>query len=137
MADLMRRCIMHDDVSMHQALHAGANNYGMHEKTREIIRTLMAEHGIRSERQLALSCGMDQSTLHRFLSEKTDTLSFAHIQALAQYFEVTVSQLIGELPLEEDQKIRTVMKVMESLPEYKKYVIVATSQTLATTGNGP
>lgn len=131
MADLMRWCIMHHDAQAHQVPRIATNNALMHEQTREIIRKLMSDHKITSDRRLALECNMDQSTLHRFMTKKTDTLNFNHIQAIAQYFEVTVSQLIGETPLHEDPKIRKVLLAMESLPEYKKDVIVATSQSLA------
>jgi len=103
----------------------------MHEKTRDIIRLLIQRNGIESERQLALGAGMDQSTLHRFMAQKSDTMNFTHMQAIARYFGITVSQLIGELPLDEDPKIRGVMLAMQQLPEYKKDVVLATSQALA------
>jgi hypothetical protein len=135
MADIMRWCIMHNNAVPHQVFPARANNCSMHEKTRDIIRSLMKANEIESERQLALACNMDQSTLHRFLAEKTDTLNFVHIQSLAQYFSITVSQLIGETPIEQDQKIRSVVLAMQKLPEYKKDVIVTASQALASSEN--
>lgn len=103
----------------------------MQNKTREILVQLMQVNGISSERQLALACDMDQSTLNRFLSGKTDNLRLEHLLALAHYFDITVSQLIGETPLIKDQKLAAVMRVMESLPEYKKDVLVATSNALS------
>lgn len=131
MAELMRWCIMQHDASTHQGDCAAANNPAMHELTREIIRKLMVQNDIPSDRRLALDCQMDQSTLHRFMTGKTDTLNFIHLQAIAHNFGITVSQLIGETPLDEDQKIRQVIQAMQQLPEYKKDVIVATSLTLA------
>lgn len=131
MAEVMRWCIMQHDAMAHQVFFAKANNQPMHEKTRAIIRDLMRANEIESERRLALDCGMDQSTLHRFLAAKTDTLNFSHIQALAHHFGITVSQLIGEVPIEQDQKIRSVVLAMQQLPEYKKDAIVATSRALA------
>lgn len=103
----------------------------MHETTRGIIRALMSEHGVPSERQLALDCGMSQSTLNRFLNGDTDTLDFHHLQAIAHYFSLTVSQLIGETPFEADRKIRVVTLAMQQMPEYKKDMLVAASSSLA------
>jgi len=112
-------------------MNPGENNRAMHEKTRDIIRLLMQRNGIESERQLALGSGMEQSTLHRFLAQKSDSLNFMHLQSIARYFGITVSQLIGEMPLDEDHKIRSVMLAMQQMPEYKKDVLLATSQALA------
>ena len=128
---------MHHDAPAHQARGRDANNRPMHEKTRDNIRELAKKHGIESERQLALGCGMDQSTLHRFLSGKTDTLNFLHLQSLAHHFDLTVSQLIGETPIEADPKIRSVVVAMQALPEYKKDALVATSQALLAAGEKP
>lgn len=128
---VMRDCIMHHYARTHQPLDAASNNSGMQEKTRENLTKLMAENGIGSERSLAIACGMDQSTLNRFMSGKTDNLRLEHLVALAHYFDITVSQLIGETPMEQDQKLITVMKAMQTLPEYKKDVLVATSAALS------
>lgn len=103
----------------------------MHDKTREIVRKLIKDNNIRSERQLAIDCGMSQTTLNRFLSGATDSLDFVHLQTLAHYFGLTVSQLIGETPFDEDRKVRAVMLAMQQMPDYKKDVLVATSAALA------
>lgn len=103
----------------------------MHSATRALIKQLMAERDIASERQLALDCDMSQTTLHRFLNGKTESLEFMHLQTLAHYFGLTVSQLIGEVPLTEDPKIRAVLLAMQQMPEYKKDVLVAASFSLA------
>lgn len=131
MADVMRLCIMQHDANVHQVVFAKANNPRMQGKTKEILLSLMQQYQVPSERALAIACEMDQSTLHRFLSGKTDSLRIEHLVALAHYFDITVSQLIGETPLEQDQKMVTVMKAMQRLPEYKKDVLVATSAALS------
>lgn len=102
----------------------------MHEKTREIVRKLMKDNDVRSERQLAIDCQMSQTTLNRFLKGETDSLDFVHLQKLAHYFGLTVSQLIGETPFDEDRKVRVVMLAMQQMPEYKKDALVATSMRL-------
>lgn len=96
----------------------------------------MALHGIDSERQLALDCGMSQSTLNRFMKGQTDSLDFLHIQTIAHHFSLTVSQLIGETPIEGDQKVRAVTLAMQQMPEYKKDMLVAASNSLIEPG-GP
>lgn len=131
MADVMRWCIMHHDATMHQASSGRTNNLAMHEQTREIIRKLMTANAVPSERRLAIDCQMNQSTLQRFMANETDSLNFNNLQSIAQHFGVTVSQLIGETPLQEDVKIRQVVMAMQTMPEYMKDVVVATSQTLA------
>ncbi len=110
----------------------------MHDHTRKIIKRLIADHGIPSERQLALDCNMSQTTLNRFLKGETATLDFSHLQALAQHFSLTLSQLIGEVPFEPDTKIRVVTLAMQQMPEYKKDVLVAASSSLTepTKNNG-
>lgn len=116
---------------MHYIMQAEFENAGMHRRTREILKQLMAEHHIASERQLARDCSMSQSTLHRFIKGETETLEFHHLQSLAHHFSLTVSQLIGETSFSTDPKIRVVMFAMEHMPEYKKDVLVAASSTLA------
>ncbi len=128
---VMHRCIMQHDAPTHQGANALPENARMHEKTREIIKKQMQESGIVSERQLASDCGMNQSTLHRFMKGTTDSLDFTHLQAIAQYFGLTVSQLIGETPFDEDRKVRVVTMAMQQMPEYKKDMLVAASSALA------
>lgn len=122
---------MHHDANVHQVVFPRANNPRMQGKTRENLLKLMQQHQITSERSLAIACEMDQSTFNRFMAGKTDSLRIEHLVALAHYFDITVSQLIGETPLEQDQKLVTVIKAMQTLPEYKKDVLVATSTALA------
>lgn len=131
----MQKCIGLHDASMHYVLQAEFENAGMHTRTREILKQLMADHQVASERQLAHDCNMSQSTLHRFIKGETETLDFHHLQTLAHHFQLTVSQLIGETPFNSDAKIRTVVMAMERMPEYKKDVLVAASSSLTQSGN--
>lgn len=103
----------------------------MHEKTRENIAMLMKAQDVPSERHLALACDMSQSTLHRFLKGETETLEFKHLMALSHYFSLTVSELIGEVPFDEDKKVRAVTVAMQRMPEYKKDMLVAASSSLS------
>lgn len=102
----------------------------MHQVTRDNIRKLMEENGIHSERQLAMECGIVQSTLNRFMGGQTDSFDFVNLQTVAHFFGLTVSQLIGETPFEEDRKVRVVTLAMQQMPEYKKDMLVAASTAL-------
>lgn len=91
----------------------------------------MADKKVGSERQLAIDCDMSQSTLNRFLSGKTEALDFLHLQRIAQHFQITISQLIGEVPMEIDPKVQAVISAMKEMPEYQKDMIVAASSSLS------
>lgn len=126
----MHRYIADHNASTHHFAQAFSQNARMHDETRQNIARLMAKRGVNSVRQLALDCGMSQSTLHRFMKAETDSLDFLHLQSIAHYFSLTVSQLIGETPFDADQKVRTVCMAMQAMPEYKKDALVAISMTL-------
>lgn len=135
---LMHSRITSHDASTHYNLQGLSDNADMHKATREIIAKLMAEQGVPSERHLAIACDMSQSTLHRFLKGETEALEFKHLQALAHYFSLTVSQLTGETPFDEDRKVRAVTLAMQQMPEYKKDMLVAASSSLTKPeGNKP
>lgn len=101
----------------------------MHEKMRANLQALMSEAQI-SERKLATACGFNQSSLNRFMAGLTSSMSLDHVMAMANYFDLTVSQLIGETGFTEDRKIRSVLIAMEHMPEYKKDALVAASTSL-------
>lgn len=103
----------------------------MHDATRSNIRKLMLEHDVKSERQLALDCNITQSALNRFLKGESETLEFLALKTLAGYFDLTISQLVGETPFEADHKIRAVTMAMQQMPEYKKDVLVGVSSSLS------
>jgi transcriptional regulator with XRE-family HTH domain len=128
---LMHSCITHHDASTHYGMQAASDNAAMHQRTRQIIQKLMEQEKVPSERHLALACSMSQSTLHRFLKGETETLDFKHLQALAHYFSLTVSQLTGETPFNEDPKVRLVTLAMERMPEYLKDMMVTASSSLS------
>lgn len=115
----------------------GPDNVGMEPRDpRHIIQLLKARANIASDHELARLCGMAQPALHKYLSGKTAEMEMASYRKLAAYFKVTVSQLLGETPLDYDvhtvdPKIAAVVRVMEALPEYKKDVLVAASNSLA------
>ena len=49
-----------------------------------------------SQAQLAGTIGIDRSALSRFLSRKTDSMSYEHVIAIANYYNVSTDFLLGE-----------------------------------------
>lgn len=66
---------------------------------RERIRELRVARGFRSDRALALAAGLEQPTLARYLSGKTKEMTVENLEALARTLKVTLSELMGEVPL--------------------------------------
>ncbi len=71
---------------------------------KETIKELMKASQISKIAELARQVDVPQQTLHRIASGATTNPQVATLQAIADYFEVTVSQLIGEEPLLLDDK---------------------------------
>tara|TARA_R110000868_G_scaffold380784_4_gene647043 strand:- start:35004 stop:35651 length:648 start_codon:yes stop_codon:yes gene_type:complete len=67
-----------------------------------ILRQLMAEVHI-TEAELARKTDIPQPTLHRILSGATKSPRGASLAPLANFFSVTINQLLGEDPLPEDR----------------------------------
>jgi hypothetical protein len=53
------------------------------------------------------------------------------LAALCKAHGVTVAEIIGEKPIDIDDKTRRVIKAMEEMADYKKDVVVSTAETLA------
>lgn len=102
-----------------------------HEKTRNTIKCLMLENDIRSERALAIACGMSQATLNRFLSGRTQSLDVYRLRSLSKYFSITISQLIGEIPLQVDPKINAVERAMSLMSDEKKNELMSISNSFS------
>lgn len=71
-------------------------------KTSQILRNLMAEVNI-SEAELARKTGIPQPTLHRILSGATRSPRGASLSPLANFFSISISQLIGDDKLPTDR----------------------------------
>lgn len=73
-----------------------------------------------------------QPTLWRILNHKsTGYPSYETLHLIASYFGIAVSQLTGELPLEEDMEIQTLANTARLLSGYKRRVLINTALTLA------
>lgn len=90
---------------------------------RRIIRAQLEARGW-NEKQLAELVGVNQSTISRLMRETTDDVRFSTLQAIANVFGLSVSQIIGEEPIEADSHLRTVRQAMQRMPEYVKDALV-------------
>lgn len=119
-------------------------NAGMHSKeaadnARGMIRAFMERRGYTSERSLALDAHVDQSTLHRFLSEDTEQLSVPNLLKLATFMNTSVSALLGDEPevryslvdVDDESPIRRTLKVMEDLPPHLQQAVADLASNLA------
>lgn len=67
---------------------------------RHILRNLMDELNL-SESELARRTQVGQPVIHRILSGETDNPRVATLSLIANYFSISISQLIGDVPLPE------------------------------------
>lgn len=68
----------------------------------KILKELMAELGI-NESELARRTGIGQPVIHRICSGETDNPKVATLSPIANFFAISISQLIGDEPLSADR----------------------------------
>lgn len=114
-----------------------ANNAFMHHRDpRDIIRELRAKRGFTSDRALAIAAGLPQPTLSRYLSGKAETMELASFQALARTLEVTVSELTGEVPIDERPDVRRLSAIYDELDESARAALLAAAAAMASSKAG-
>lgn len=96
---------------------------------RSNLAALMEARGI-SHTALAAETGVPQPTISRFLKGDNATMELDNLNTLAQALDSSVSGLLGETPLQIDPKIARVVRVMETMAEYKKDAILAVANSL-------
>lgn len=106
------------------------NPFSLSTSPRVVIEELRRRRNFRSVRALALAAGMPQPTLQRYLAGTSATMSMEHFAALAAALDVTISQLLGEVPISDDPRIDRVLRVMESANDAGWAAIVAAASAL-------
>lgn len=71
-------------------------------KLNTILKMLLKEHRL-SESELARRTGIGQPVIHRMASGETDNPKVATLIPIAQYFSLTINQLMGVDPLPKDR----------------------------------
>lgn len=97
----------------------GAENTCVHTgHIRPILQRLMTKRGLSATRLAELS-GVPQPTISRLLNGTTDTMTLETVIDLAPHLGVTVSQLIGETPIDEDEGRQKAYVLLQHLPAYQ------------------
>lgn len=124
---MIRRCIIRAS--------SGAQNALVHQpyrldEPRKIIETLRVKHGFSSVRALAIAAGINQPTLARYMNGTTATMEVASFMALANTLHVTVSELLGEVPLSSGGRVKELAAIMRELPEPQSEALLAAGKAL-------
>lgn len=85
----------------------------MAEVLEELMRGKIIEGKPISQNRLAEVTGIPQPTISRILSGKHETLRLDNMMALADYFEVSLDQLTGRVPLDKKPLSKEAMAVAE------------------------
>lgn len=93
---------------------------------RQVIKELRELHKL-SDRALATAAGLHQPTLSRFLNGTSAAMEIGNLQALCRVFGVTLSELIGEVPLGSSVPAREINRLMTHLstPEQEQLLRIA------------
>jgi len=102
-----------------------------HGSPREVIERLRQAKGFPSLRALSVAAGISQPTLSRYMAGTTDAMGMDSFVALAECLEVTVSELLGEVPIDSGtRRLRELMSIMEQLPEPERAALLAAGQAM-------
>jgi DNA-binding Xre family transcriptional regulator len=103
----------------------------MHKKhLRDTLQRLMAKQQISATR-LGETTGVPQPTISRLLNGTTDTMEWETLQLLGAALGVTVSQLIGEVPIEDDEQRQRAYILLQEVPAYQLPAAVKILDALA------
>lgn len=116
-----------------RASHAAQNahvHYGhVRADPRTIIETLRVRNGFTSLRQLAIAAGVSQPTLQRYMKGTTRDLEMENFTAIAHTLGVTVSELLGEVPLSSSQTAREMQRTLAQLDEPSQEQVLRIAKT--------
>lgn len=96
---------------------------------RNNLKRLMADHGLNGT-ELAIGAGVSQSTVTRYLSGESGTMTFESISALAHYFRLTVSELTGETPSVNSPEEREMIGLMRHMSPQARAAMLAGARVL-------
>lgn len=85
---------------------------------------------MRSLRQVALQAGIGQPTLQRYMTGVTDELELRTLRAVGKLFGVTVSELIGEVPLLSDVPTRSIITMLAAMTLAQREQLVRVAKEL-------
>ena len=97
---------------------------------RTIVKRLREERGFPSDRALATAAGISQPTLARYLAGTTETMEMHNWLALAQTLGVTLSELLGEVPLTTGGAVREIVNIVEQLDDRGQETMLTVGRAL-------
>lgn len=80
------------------------------DKCSSIIKQLLAQEQI-NVTELARRIQLPQPTIHRLLTGKTEDPKLSTLSLIADYFSVSLDQLLGNTPLQDNKKLATSISV--------------------------
>ena len=102
------------------------------------FRTNLASlQGDVSDNRLAELCGVPQTTISRLKRGFIKIPAIDTLATLADYFGVTVSQLIGETPLIPDKGLAEIERAYQYMPGYKRNTALAIVKAIAAEPDAP
>lgn len=104
---------------------------------RAVILATYPVRGFNSIRALAIAAGVPQPTLSRYMSGATKDMELDNFRAIARALDLTVGQLLGEVPIHADPRVDHVLHVMERLSGPGRDALIATANALAITLGEP
>lgn len=124
---MIHRCIIHasgtpENAWMHSA-------YKLSD-ARTVIRDLRVKRGFTSDRALAIAAGIPQPTLSRYLAGTTESMDIANFQALADALDVSMSELLAEIPIGSGGRVKELARLMEQLPQPEKDALLAAAHAM-------
>jgi transcriptional regulator with XRE-family HTH domain len=109
------------------------HHYAHETDPRRIISALRQARGFRSDRELALAAGINQPTLARYMNGTSQTMEVAQFMALARTLGVTLSELLGEVPLSSSSGVlRELIEAARALPDSQVRALTAAASAWAT-----
>lgn len=111
-----------DNAPMHQLYSNG--------HPRDIINKLRVAKGFASDRALATAASINQPTLARFLNGTSETMEVESFAALASVLEVTLSELLGEVPLSSGGRFKEMLTILDKLPEPESKALLAAGRAM-------
>jgi len=91
---------------------------------RVLIEDLRIKKGFRSLRALAMAADVSQPTLQRYMKGKTATMEASNFMALAHTLGVTLSELLGEVPIGSSAQVREMQRLMHEMsPEQQEQLL--------------
>ncbi len=97
---------------------------------RDVLGDLMRKEGIKQVKLEELS-GVPQPTISRILRGGHQTLELATARKLANYFKVSLDQMVGDEPLEDDPHWHQVKTLWNGLSPDNKIIVAAMIEKMA------